>query len=250
MANITITTATDVGQGWVLTDSAGSLIASSDRAEPTCVVRDIPDADYTTTWSGVDGYELPVPADRIETKTITTSGSFASPTYAATANKVTGIWANDGSDKVIQDELRNAAGDVTNHAWDGTTIKIKAARNEMAAFSLYLEAAISDVSNVAVSFSQLDEQGVGTDEITSAARAKAQLYEWAGSNIELFFVRYLEIKGLSYVAYGDSYDERHVPHRMRRPFELVNNPPRGEPLSGSEGWVDRPGGNRNNMSNE
>jgi len=53
----------------------------------------------------------------------------------------------------------------------------------------------------------------------------------AGEPIELFYVRYLEIRGLSLLAY-EHYDERHIPERCRRPYD--------EDGIGSGTWEDRP----------
>src|SRR5207237_2887618 len=54
---------------------------------------------------------------------------------------------------------------------------------------------------------------------------------WVGRQIELFYVRYLQIKGLSKLSY-ETYDERHVPKRMRRPWTGNG--------AGSGTWQDRP----------
>ena len=52
------------------------------------------------------------------------------------------IWANEGGDKVSQDELRaaNDASSVINSVWDGQKITVFAARNEVVSFNLILEA--------------------------------------------------------------------------------------------------------------
>jgi hypothetical protein len=50
-------------------------------------------------------------------------------------------------------------------------------------------------------------------------RATAEtLFNWVGRPIEMFFVRYLQIRGLSRLSY-ENYDERHVPERLRRPHD-------------------------------
>ncbi len=245
MANITITTATDVGQGWVLTDSAGGLVAQSDRAVASCVVRSIPDDTYTINWLTIDGYAVPSP--RRETAVVTGTGAFSSPTYVATTNRVTSIWANDGTDKVTQDEMRETAAAQTNHAWDGTKVTITGARNEVVSFSVYLEAEVARAKSVAVTMSDLDPGGVPSAEsIIAGSRASTALFDWTTTptQIELFYVRYLEFKGLSYPAYADEYEERHIPEKMRRPWELTLSPPRATALAGFEDWEDRPNHNK------
>jgi PKD repeat protein len=58
---------------------------------------------------------------------------------------------------------------------------------------------------------------------------------FVGRNVELFYVRYLPIKGLSMNAY-QTYDERHVPSAMRLPWT-------GQGFRVG-GWADRPGHDR------
>src|SRR5262245_46700395 len=49
---------------------------------------------------------------------------------AEAASSISAAWANDGEDKVTQDELRlsQAGKNVVNPNWDGTTIKIAGAK--------------------------------------------------------------------------------------------------------------------------
>jgi len=59
------------------------------------------------------------------------------------------------------------------------------------------------------------------------------VFNWTSRNIELFYVKYLPIKGLSLLSYDASYDERHVPQRFRRSFDPATG-------VGSGVWTDRP----------
>ena len=150
------------------------------------------------------------------------------------AGKVTAIWVNDGADKVTRDELRVSRDekDVINTAWDGTSIKLFGLKNEVVNCNLVLEA-LAGADNVSVSFSSL--AGPNGSTIASVPVSGDQVFNFVGRNIELFYVRYLQIKGLSALSYdiiGGGYDERHVPARFRRP--LI-----GE-HTGSGGWQDRP----------
>src|SRR5687767_7293093 len=70
------------------------------------------------------------------------------PSHFLTApGPITAVWANTGEDKVTQDELRTATGIspyrnrkvVLNRSWDGRTIRLFGAKNEMVAFNLVLE---------------------------------------------------------------------------------------------------------------
>src|SRR5947209_8813304 len=86
--------------------------------------------------------------------------SFFSAASLLGAN-ISGVWANEGGDKVSQDELRatnhteNVTGKVINRAWDGTTVKVSGARNEVVSLNLVLEAAQASANNVTVSFDTL-----------------------------------------------------------------------------------------------
>ncbi len=146
------------------------------------------------------------------------------------AQGITAIWANTGEDKVTRDELRATNGrNVLNSVWDGSRISIFGARNEVVSFNLILESASGGASNVSVTFNRLD--GPSGSAIASAQATGNGVFNWVGRPIELFFVRYLQIKGLSKLSY-DTYDERHVPERLRRPWS-GQGAARG-------GWSDRP----------
>lgn len=158
----------------------------------------------------------------------------AAPTATASGN-LSAVWANEGGDKVTQDELRastkkeNLTGTVINRTWDGSTILLSGARNEVVSFNLVLEAANTTANGVSVSFDALtgpngvkianDRQAVGDD-----------VFNWVGRPIELFYTRYLQIKGLS--AFGWYHgDERQLPVRFQRPNVAG---------AGLGFWTDRP----------
>lgn len=129
------------------------------------------------------------------------------------------IWANDGGDKVTQDELRLAQGglpSVANSVWDGEKITVFGARNEVVSFNLIIEAPTAGQEGITVIFSRLN--GPGDAVIASRSVTGDGVFNWTDRNIELFYVRYLEIKGLSLLSYNALYDERHVPERFRRPW--------------------------------
>ncbi len=148
---------------------------------------------------------------------------------------VSAVWAHDGGEKVVRAELR-ATGQpeaVTNSVWDGSGIRLHGARNEVVSFNLVLEAATEEATGVSVAVSSL-EGPRGTVLASTPAEGEG-LFVWTNRQIEVFFVRYLEIKGLSRLSY-ETYDERHVPERMRRPWT-------GEGI-GEGGWTDRPDHNQ------
>ena len=159
------------------------------------------------------------------------------------------VWANDGGDKVTQDEQRAVtdSASVVNSVWNGEKIVLFGAQNEVVSFNLVLEMpqgdAISSVGgrsvsvnadNVTVFFNQLT--GPNGAKIISRSVTGSDIFNWPGRNIELFYVRYLEIKGLSQLSYNATYDERHVPERFRRPWTGEGD--------GVGNWEDRPDHNK------
>ncbi|MCP4538692.1 MAG: DUF4091 domain-containing protein [Chloroflexi bacterium] len=151
-----------------------------------------------------------------------------------TPNDITQVWANNGQDKVWQSELRATSDPsaVYNSVWDGTTISLFGARNEVVGFNLVLEAPSSDAANVEVSLTSLTGPG-GASITTRSTSTDDDLFNYIGRNIELYFVRYLEIRGLSHLGYENYYDERHVPERCRRPHD-------GRYALPGTDWEDRP----------
>ena len=150
---------------------------------------------------------------------------------AHAASPLSALWANDGGDKVTNDELRATIGgqkSVTNSVWNGTEVSLFGAKNEVISFNLILEAR-STVKGLSVSLNEL--KGPEGSLIQSSPAQGDGVYDWTGRDIELFYIRYLPIKGLSLVSYGN-YDERHIPVRFQRP---------GDGLGGGKGgWKDRP----------
>jgi len=156
--------------------------------------------------------------------------SFTPLQSAQAASGIAAVWANEGGDKVTRDDLRVSQGgkNVTNSVWDGTTIQVFGAKNEVVNFNVVLES-LSGAGNVSVSFSKLT--GPGGSTIASVPATGNQVFNYVNRNIELFYVRYLPIHGLSLVSYGN-YDERQVPQRLRRPWSGAGY--------GTGAWQDRP----------
>lgn len=132
--------------------------------------------------------------------------------------QITAVWANEGGDKVTRDELRAHVdpAEVVNPSWDGQRVVAFGARGEVLGLNLVLEAAGPAAQSVRVSFDRL----TGPDGATIQSRKAPTdgLFNWVDRPIELFYVRYLQIQGLSVLGYESSYDERHIPHRLRRPW--------------------------------
>lgn len=161
----------------------------------------------------------------VDEDTIPPGGSVGNGTLSA-------IWANDGGEKIIQSELRGSLlpAATQNSVWDGSTVSLFGAKNEVVSANFVLEARTAPVRNVDVVFSEL--VGPGGARITSKRATGDALFDWTERNIELFYVRYLEIKGLSAFC-CNVYDERHIPEDFRRPFDPANG-------FGSGTWQDRP----------
>jgi len=114
--------------------------------------------------------------------------------------------------------------------WDGTGISLFGAHNEVVSFNLVLEAPTTEALDVNVSLTSL----TGPDaSITTVPVSGDGVFNYVGRNIELFYVRYLEIRGLSVDLAYDDYDERHIPERCRRPYDE-------EIGEGTGTWEDRP----------
>jgi hypothetical protein len=146
---------------------------------------------------------------------------------------IAALWANNGADKVTKDESRAVkdATAVINSVWDGEKITVFGAKNEVVAFNLIIEASSdSGLTDVSVSFDSLS--GPGGASISSTAATGNGVFDWTNRPIELFYIRYLQIKGLSSNLFYDNYDERHIPDRFQRPWTGD-----GE---GSGDWDDRP----------
>lgn len=161
-------------------------------------------------------------------------GAGPAPLAAQATGNVAAIWANDGGDKVTRDELRASRGRTPprNRTWDGRVVRLAGARDEVVAFNLVLEAPAAAARRVSVTFDRL--VGPGGAVIRGRRAAGDGVFDYRGRDIELFYVRYLQIRGASRFSYeGSYYDERHAPRRMRRPFDPATGMGRGR-------WTDRP----------
>lgn len=126
----------------------------------------------------------------------------------------------------------NQTGLTKNRVWDGQVVNIFGAHNEIVSFNLILEAGSNrGAANVTVLFNDL--VGPTGAHISSQPSRGTDVFDWRNRNIELFYARYLQIKGLSYFGYN-KWDERQVPVRMARPH-LDNGI-----AYGAGGWYDRP----------
>ena len=166
----------------------------------------------------------------------------AGPPPSPAPSNIAQVWANEGGDKVTRNELRavNDPNAALNSVWDEMGISLFGARNEVVSFNLVLEAPTTDATGVNVTLTELtgpDGASITTRPATarlSSPKSGDDVFNYVGRNIELFYVRYLEIKGLSTDLFyaGYDYDERHIPERCRRDYDAE-----GE---GTGRWEDRP----------
>ena len=193
---------------------------------------------YRATLRSAFKLILPISLPMIAALSHADAASLPPTQYLTAPGPITAVWANTGEDKVTQDELRTATGrspylnrqPVLNRSWDGRTVRLFGAKNEMVAFNLVLEAgSAAAASGVSVQFNRLT--GPNGYLINSTPTTKAGVFDWTQRDIELFHVRYLKIRGLSRMSY-EIYDERHIPERLRRP--------KAEDGSYIGGWTHRP----------
>jgi len=158
---------------------------------------------------------------------------------------ITAVWANEGGDKVTEGELR-ATGHpsaVTDSVWDGHCIKTFGAKNEVVSFNVILEAATSKAAAVSVTFGDLT--GPGGAVIRSAPRSASKLFDWTTTEVELFYVRYLQITGLSQQAYGTlaTWQEATFPKSAQCPG-MTQATPDSKPMGSGCPWTQRPVANK------
>ena len=86
------------------------------------------------------------------------------------------LWANEGGDKVTQDELRatRSPSSVKNSVWDGDSIQIFGAKNEVVNFNLIIEAPDQKLSDLKVEFNKL----TGPSTISTNT---SELFDWTQS---------------------------------------------------------------------
>jgi hypothetical protein len=163
----------------------------------------------------------------------------------SSTTSISAVWANEGGDKVTRDELRATghASAVNNSVWDGKCIRVFGAQNEVISFDVILEAATSAASKVSVTLSDLT--GPSGAVIRSAPRDKTKLFDWSTTEVELFYVRYLQILGLSQQAYGTLADwqEATFPRRAQCPG-MTQASTDSKPTGAGCAWASRPVANK------
>lgn len=110
---------------------------------------------------------------------------------AQAQNSAPVIWAVGDGEKVEQDDLRHPLKQ-GNQVWDGRRIKLFAARNEIIAFQLIVEAGNAGIHQLSAAFPRLQQQG-GKGRISYAPPALDSSLS-VGRSIQLFSVNYLNVE--------------------------------------------------------
>lgn len=217
-----------LSEGWSVVSGPGTVSFSNSASTATSASFSSPGV-YTLRLTATDG-DLSASADL--TVTVAPAVVVPPPPPPPSSGNISAIWANEGGDKVSQDELRatnhteNRTGTVLNSVWNGSAITLTAARNEVVSFNLVLEAATAAANSVSIQLDSLT--GEAGFSIASKPVTGDGVFDWTQRNIELFYARYVEIKGLSFFGYFKG-DERQIPVRFQ---------------SASHSWSDRPDHNK------
>ena len=103
---------------------------------------------------------------------------------------VTRVWAVDDGEKVRRDDLSHWAGaSADNAVWDGRTIRLFGARNEIVAFQLQLEARGSGAMDVNVALDSL----AGPGYLIANRSTNDDPFDYRGRHIELFLEQYINV---------------------------------------------------------
>ena len=109
---------------------------------------------------------------------------------AAHAQSLARIWAVDDGERIRQDDVDYPLADSSdNEVWDGHTIRIFGARNEIVAFQLILENGTAALDNVNVSLDRL----TNGDSVIENTGAVGDPFDYRGKHIELFTEHYSSV---------------------------------------------------------
>lgn len=102
---------------------------------------------------------------------------------------VRAIWAVNDGEKIERDDLSNP-NKARNSAWDGKTIRLFGARNEVIAFQVIVESDAKPVEAVSITLPKLS----GGRSVIQYRPPAADPSNYAGRNIQLFSVNYMLVK--------------------------------------------------------
>jgi hypothetical protein len=128
-------------------------------------------------------------------KTIAWSGLAALLAAAPAAAGVTAVWAVSDGEKVERDDRAHAL-KARNAVWDGRTVRLVAARNEVVAFQVIVEADGAGLGKLSLALPELRRRG-GPEAIAYALPATDPTLS-AGRPIQLFSVNYMNVTAESH----------------------------------------------------
>lgn len=165
---------------------------------------------------------------------------FSTPLLAA---NITSAWFTNGTAKMARQDLfpfgcTSSTCTITRN-WDGTTAQLFGARNETVFGMFYLlNNTASDATQVNVQISSFT--GPAGYGITPVVVSSGNVWDANASGpINLFYVRYLQIRGATQESWdGTEYEERDVPKRFQVPY-TVNGNNQGV-VTGAILWANKP----------
>jgi hypothetical protein len=128
-------------------------------------------------------------------KTIAWSGLAALLGAAPAAAGVTAVWAVSDGEKVERDDRAHPL-KAKNAVWDGRTVRLVAARNEVVAFQVIVEADGTGLGKLSLSLPELRRRG-GQEAIAYAPPATDPTLS-AGRPIQIFSVNYMNVTAESH----------------------------------------------------
>ena len=111
-------------------------------------------------------------------------------TASASAESAPSVWAVSDGEKIERDDLASPL-KARNAVWDGHTVHLAAARNEIVAFQVIVESGADGIRALSASLPELRRRG-GTETIAYARPASDPSLS-AGRPIQLFSVHYMNV---------------------------------------------------------
>jgi len=159
---------------------------------------------------------------------------------------ISAVWAINDSEKIDKDDLQNSY-KASNSVWDGHSIKIFGARNEIIAFQLIVEANARGIDKLSVAFQELKLRS-GSAKIVYTPPVSDPT-QYAGRSIQLFSENYIHVAAPTEARW---IYKPHTPSAPRnptgwKPVQLVpenGKPGKGgfplkvEPLQNQAVWIE------------
>ncbi|MGA9115265.1 MAG: hypothetical protein WB626_00650, partial [Bacteroidota bacterium] len=102
------------------------------------------------------------------------------------------VWAVDDGERIRKTRLNHPlATSSSNKVWNGSSVSLFGARNEIVAFQLILETGAAAASGVNVTLDSLSRQGSPAYAIRN--RGGSDPYNFVGRRIELFVAHYMNV---------------------------------------------------------